>query len=293
MNRTALTLVLGGIVLAVVAVLMARQFIDKTELTREEIIPGLPGSPLDATYRIDGREITLRNGRAETDEPHVYLLQDDPVFGDLNGDGLEDAALLLRKEVVGSPDSSPLYVTVAIQTNDGYLGSTAVELDDSITNAQQSISYEVLYTEMLRQEQMQDDVAQVPSERIVRYFTLVGGYLSESVVPNGAYVLTGNYTYSDDEQTFTTCDGDVYWIADGSPARAALMAIYEQRTVLEDANAVLATVIGTSVAVPDEGSGTEYEQALSIVRILSSPNDTDCIVGDGEGEQLEQMHNTL
>ncbi len=62
----------------------------------------------NAAYRIDGREIRLVDGRAET---HVTpgaaatmrtALYGEPVWGDLNGDGQDDAAVLLVQEAGGS-----------------------------------------------------------------------------------------------------------------------------------------------------------------------------------------------
>jgi len=90
----------------------------------------------NGTYLIDGQPITLVNGVAEHEAtPGSGSMIITSYFGnevevDLNSDGLMDMAFLLQQE--NGNDSIFYYVTAAINTGDGYLGTNAIFLGDRI-----------------------------------------------------------------------------------------------------------------------------------------------------------------
>ncbi len=92
--------------------------------------------PLHASYRIEGQEVRLIEGRAETEAPPgsatktVTSAFGEPVFGDLNGDGTEDAALLLVHTPGGG--GTFYYVSAALNADGGFRGTNAVLLGDRI-----------------------------------------------------------------------------------------------------------------------------------------------------------------
>lgn len=90
----------------------------------------------DATYLIDGKSVTLKNGRAETEAAPgsaskiITTYFGNQVQYDFDGDGREDVAFLLTQETGGS--GTFFYVVAALNTAKGYLGSQAVLLGDRI-----------------------------------------------------------------------------------------------------------------------------------------------------------------
>ena len=93
-------------------------------------------SPLNATYVIENKKITLVNGFSEAfAEPASSTkvtteVWGTPEFADLNGDGQDDAALILIHSSGGS--GTYYYVVAAIWREDGYQGTSAVFLGDRI-----------------------------------------------------------------------------------------------------------------------------------------------------------------
>ncbi len=90
----------------------------------------------NATYEIDGKSVTLVNGRAETEtvpnsaSKTVTQYFGNEARGDLNGDGLLDIAFLLTQSGGGS--GTFYYVVAALMGIDSYKGTNAVLLGDRI-----------------------------------------------------------------------------------------------------------------------------------------------------------------
>lgn len=93
-------------------------------------------SPRDATYIIDDEPAVLVDGSAEMPPapgamtPTVVTMFSVAAQGDLDGDGVDDAAVLLVKESGGS--GTFFYVAGALKRGNGYQGTNAVLLGDRI-----------------------------------------------------------------------------------------------------------------------------------------------------------------
>ena len=93
--------------------------------------------PLNATYTIEGKEISLRDGRSETPISRDSatkvrtFVSGKPVPGDLDGDGVQDAALILVHDPGGS--GTFYYVAGAIDQGGRYRGTHAVLIGDRIS----------------------------------------------------------------------------------------------------------------------------------------------------------------
>lgn len=93
-------------------------------------------SPKDATYKIRGESVTLKNGVSEGDiilgsaSKKITKYFGNEVTHDLDGDGREDVAFLLTQETGGS--GTFFYVVVALNKADGYVGSEGLFLGDRI-----------------------------------------------------------------------------------------------------------------------------------------------------------------
>jgi hypothetical protein len=92
--------------------------------------------PQNATYLIDGKEVTLVNGTAETEAaPGSATKIVTKYFGnavdvDLNGDGLMDSGFLLTQD--GGGTGTFFYVAAAIQQSGAYQGTNAIFIGDRI-----------------------------------------------------------------------------------------------------------------------------------------------------------------
>jgi len=92
--------------------------------------------PFNTTYRIENQSVALSHGRAEVPAAPgsaarvITTAYGEPVFGDLNRDGRDDAALFLRRETGGT--GTFYYIAAAIFAEDGFEGTNAVLLGDRV-----------------------------------------------------------------------------------------------------------------------------------------------------------------
>lgn len=89
----------------------------------------------DATYKIDGINITLKNGKSEQSIPDsaskiVTQYFGNEVVHDFNGDGRQDVAFILTQNTGGS--GTFYYIVTALNTPDGYVGTHGLFLGDRI-----------------------------------------------------------------------------------------------------------------------------------------------------------------
>lgn len=246
------------------------------------LVPSLPHSPLDATYRIDDREVTLTSGlssepvapgSAALDEVRVW---GEPVTGDINGDGRDDVALILTESSGGS--GTFFYVTAALAGDDsGYIGLNAIPLGDRIAMKDVSIHDEIISANYADRAPGQS-FADAPSEAVTARVTLVGSALVRSDdTEKGAQVLAGTLVYGHEARTFTPCGEEAYWIATSSPSRAALEAIYAESSRGKDPYTPVYLVVTGIVGdrIP-EGFAADFAHSISISRILSAPEHGTC-----------------
>ncbi len=105
-----------------------------------DIIPGV-NAPLttdvkNSIYIIDGQTFTLVNGKTEKDiapgsaTKHTVSIFGEPVYGDLNKDGKDDAAVMLVSNPGGS--GTFYYAVLAIATGSSYTTTNTLILGDRI-----------------------------------------------------------------------------------------------------------------------------------------------------------------
>ncbi len=140
-----------------------------------------PLSFLDGSYYIDNERITLVNGKAEMEpefggasktEVNIF---GQPVMGDLNGDGREDAIFLVSQETGGT--GIFFYVLAAvgqgdnkyIGTNDIFLGDRIAPQDIRIINGIAEVNYAV--------RRDTDPMTVQPSMGTTKYLQIKGGKL--------------------------------------------------------------------------------------------------------------------
>lgn len=92
--------------------------------------------PLNITYKINGQNYTLINGKAEKEiapgsaQKDVISVFGEPVYGDLNSDGVKDAVMFLTENSGGS--GTFFYVVEAINLGGRYKGTDAMFIGDRI-----------------------------------------------------------------------------------------------------------------------------------------------------------------
>jgi hypothetical protein len=130
--------------------------------------------PLNGTYTIEGSEVRMVNGRHEVQAAPGSTAKigtwvfGEPVWGDLNGDGAEDAALILVHTPGGS--GTFYYVAVALKTNGAYRGTNGVLLGDRIAPQNVSIRNGVViakYADRRFEESMTTSPSIVKSKALV------------------------------------------------------------------------------------------------------------------------------
>lgn len=146
-------------------------------------------NPMNATFNIDGQEITLENGLAQERIAGATFkntrIWGEGAVGDINNDGADDYAFLITQDSGGSGNF--FYVAAAFNAGQGYLGTNAILLGDRI--APQNISVTgglilVNYADRLPGEPM---TAQ-PSQGASAYFELKAGNLVQ-VYPNQSNLI--------------------------------------------------------------------------------------------------------
>jgi hypothetical protein len=88
------------------------------------------------TYVVSGETFTLKDGKAEKEyvpgsaSKNTLTMFGEPVYGDLNGDGKNDAAILLTNDTGGS--GTFYYAVLAINNGTSYRATNAMLLGDRI-----------------------------------------------------------------------------------------------------------------------------------------------------------------
>lgn len=143
--------------------------------------------PRNATYTVGGRQVSLHDGRYETEAAPgsasriTTVVFGKPVAGDLDGDGVGDAALFLIYSPGGSGTS--YYVAASINEGGRFRGTNAVLLGDRITPRQIGIRDGVVVVDYA-DRRPDDPMAASPSVCRSKYLTLHNGRLTEKM-PHG------------------------------------------------------------------------------------------------------------
>jgi hypothetical protein len=146
-----------------------------------EILPG--AGYKDVTYQIDGRPVTLVNGRSETEAAPgsttriITRYFGSDARGDLNGDGKEDAAFLLTQDTGGS--GTFYYVVVALRTATGYQGTNAILLGDRIA-PQRTIIENATVVVNYAERGPDEPFSAKPSVGVSKYLKVRDGKLEEA-----------------------------------------------------------------------------------------------------------------
>ncbi len=167
------------------------------QLSQQAVAPSstdasVASSPSNATYSIDGSAVTLINGKAaeaipDSSAQKVTTLFEANTKGDLHGDGIEDAVVILTQNSGGS--GTFYYVAEALKTDVGYQGTNAILLGDRIAPVSNEIRHGFVLVNYADREKGQPMTAR-PSLGVTRYVHLEGTKLVEISTSNNLISVT-------------------------------------------------------------------------------------------------------
>lgn len=231
-----------------------------------------------ATYRgILDDPVTLAHGRYEGDplvagaasRPVVRLVPAMTARGDLTGDGVEEAVVVLAHNAGGS--GMFVYLAVMRASRRGPDNIATVSLGDRVKVIAVGIEDGRLEAELV--EHGPEDPMCCPTRQAERAWRFDADELVEvrpSRAPRGGRVR-GHLVWGHESRSFTECDsGREAWALNESGDE--LTAIYEELTAAPY-QPLFVEVRGEWVAPPHEGFGADYPEALRITELLRAESE--------------------
>lgn len=232
-------------------------------------------TPLDASYRIDDQEFTLEGGKVTVPGPPgaasktVVEIVGVPVSGDLDGDGQQDAVVLLVQTTGGS--GTFYYAAAALKRGETFLGTPAVFVGDRIAPRNLSIRHGVVNLDYA-QRRPGEAMATAPSLAASKYLVNRGDRLEEVVLTESQRIFAGAVVIGHEVRSFTPCDSNrAVWLLGDSPALAAVQSAYRQAMPETRPYAPVFMVLAGEIASPPaEGFGAEFPAGFRVSRLLRS-----------------------
>ncbi|MEM7022274.1 MAG: Gmad2 immunoglobulin-like domain-containing protein [Pseudomonadota bacterium] len=243
---------------------------------------GLAPTPLDASYEIEGSSVSLANGAAEQPvAPDIPVrvrtsVLGEPVYGDLDRDGDDDAVLWLAQQPGGS--GSFIYVAAALREADGFRGTTAVFLGDRIARHRLAIENSLVLVDFAEHGPTQAMV-DAPNTEVRAYTQLRAETLMPITrIPPGEEILQGWLVIGHEVRSFRPCKEDQeLWLTGATGAMSTIREAYDQ-AVPEQAYAPLfATMTGRRAAPPASGFGADYPAALEVSTLITTWRNGNCM----------------
>lgn len=251
--KTGLPLTLTAIILVCTA----------AQPVAESTLPLPAPTPGDATYRIDGEAYALRDGQVIVESlpgaasKTMVQVYGEPVQGDLDGDGVPDAALLLVQTTGGS--GTFYYLAAAINRDGGFVGTRAVFVGDRIAPLKLAIRYGVVIIDYA-DRRPGEAMSTPPSLAASKYLVCRGEVLEQIPLADGELIAVGEVVIGHEVRSFTPCGTDqAAWLVGDSPALPAMLAAYHMDMTDASPYAPLFMVLtGQPVARPAEGFGKDF-----------------------------------
>jgi len=230
--------------------------------------------PLNATYMIEGQQIRLIDGRSATEAAPgsatkvITSVFGKPVYGNIDGGGDVDAALILTYDPGGS--GTFYYVATALKVNGFYRGTNAVLLGDRVAPQNVSVRNGVIVANYADRRR-DDPMAASPSVGMSKYLVLEHNVLKEIAPLNeGEEVLDGWVTVGHEVRSFLPCSQKrELWLPGNSPALHEVTAAY--RKALPGPmpyTPLFMTLAGKTAGPPSDGFGAEYEASFFAAQLV-------------------------
>lgn len=230
--------------------------------------------PNNISYRIDGKEVDLINGRSEKETAPGSISKittavlGNPAVGDLNDDNRLDAALIMFQNTGGT--GTFVYATAAINRKDGYHGTNAVLLGDRISMDRVSIRNGVIVVEY-RDRRSDQSMAAKPSVSKTAYFILQNRELLDVGTPEKEdHVFEGWVTVGHEVRAFRLCGHmEDLWITGDSTGYDDVMDAHRSHASGKGPYApVFMVLFGRRAQVPEGGFGADYPGAFFASRLV-------------------------
>jgi hypothetical protein len=170
--------------------------------TQTQTVP-IAFDPLNATYIIDGAAITLVDGKATIDsapgsaEKTTTQIFGQPTVGDINGDGKNDAAVILIQTTGGS--GTFYYAAAALNTGHGTVGTNAIFLGDRIAPQTMNVM-DTIVTVNYADRGANEPMSTAPSIGISKYLVLGSSTLYDAPI-NEVYPLSPGANWGEKKMT--------------------------------------------------------------------------------------------
>ncbi len=203
MNKSSATLALLGWLLSIALPLRAAPALQDVEAMAQEALA-------NATYLSDYTEdgtVTLVDGEYDDRDAMIHtVLTDWIAYGDLNGDGIQDAAVLLATNTGGSGVFTELHAV--LNTKEGPSDAAYALLGDRVTINALTVTDGVITVDMITQGP--DDPMCCPTLPVVTSYTLAGSELvADEQGAVDALSILGNMTYTLPDMDIYAEDGQV------------------------------------------------------------------------------------
>ena len=238
-------------------------------------------TPGDATYMVNGTAFTLNGGQASVESfpgaasKTVVEILGEPVSGDLDGDGVTDAAVLLVETTGGS--GTFYHVAAALNQNGNFVGTRTVFLGDRIAPRQLVIRHGILIIDYA-ERRPGESMATPPSLGASKYLVAREKQLVEIKLDEGEVIAAGEVVIGHEVRSFTPCGaGAAAWLIGASPALPVMQASYHLN--MSDASPyapLLMVLTGQSVDRPAEGFGADYLAGFYATTLVHSLPGVSC-----------------
>ncbi len=233
----------------------------------------LATTPFDAQYWIEAEAVQLNKGRAlietvpEAASKTVIRIFGDPVYGDLNHDGITDAALLLTRTSGGS--GTFYFVAAAINRDGRYEGTEAVFLGDRIAPEALLIGHSLVIVDYKDRQSGEPMVAEPGVDRSMYLLFDSQGFRSIPL-ENGELVIAGEVVIGDEVRAVHPCGvAEPSWLLGDSPALPTMQMAYHLNMSDASPYAPLFMIItGELAPSPKDGYGTDYSSAIRAQKLV-------------------------
>lgn len=236
--------------------------------------------PINTTYVIDGKSVTLVNGMAESESSPgsaskiVTTVFGRPNYGDLNDDGINDAVTIVTQ--TGSGSGIFYYALVSLNKDGEFLGQPGILLGDRVSPQSVLVKNNIAlvnYADRAPGEPMSTPT----SIGVTKYIVVDQDEVKEfNILNKGEQLFSGNLIMSSEVRTFTPCGGTARWVIGTSTAYQALTTAYNTyKSTTTAYSSVFVTVSGIIVSAPTDGFGADYDYGIDIKTLLKvHPNKT-------------------
>ena len=230
--------------------------------------------PLNTVYSIEGGKIRMKDGLREilavpgSAAKVRTSVKGDPVFGDIDGDGEDDAAVILVHDPGGS--GTFYYIGIVLNASQGNKENQTVLIGDRIALELVTIFDGAVIVRYLRRRSDEPMSAEPTMEKTVT-IRLNHGRLEVAVLEGAAgTAIKGCVIIGHEVRSFESCSQKrPLWIKGDSPALADIKSAYERsRPHSHPYEPVMMVLTGTIVGPPQDGFGSAYHAGFKATRFL-------------------------